>query len=91
MVKVEPAILSCSIRWRRWRRILESERWDADRILGMRTVPLSLDGSDIAFDIQVGMVRPAEMVPRSPGEVLMENKVARKYLRRADFDHWSLS
>ena len=29
------------------------------------------------FDIQVGMERPAEMVPRSPGEVLMENKVAR--------------
>ena len=26
------------------------------------------------------------MVPRDPGEVLMENKVARTYLRRADFE-----
>ena len=51
-----------------------SERWDADRTLGMRAVPFSPGGSDIAFDIQVGMERPAEMVPRSPGEVLMETK-----------------
>ena len=36
------------------RRIPESERWDADRILGMRAVPWSPDGSDNAFDIQVG-------------------------------------
>ena len=50
------------------RRILESERWDAGRILGMRAVPWSPDGSDNAFDIQVGMERSAEMVPRSPGE-----------------------
>ena len=35
------------------------------------------DGSDNAFDIQVGMERPAEIVPRDPGEVLNENKVAR--------------
>ena len=68
------------------RRIPESERWDADRILGIRAVPWSPDGSDNAFDIQVGMERPAEMVPRDPGEVLMENKVARTYLRRADFE-----
>ena len=59
------------------RRIPESERWDADRILEIRAVPWSPDGSDNAFDIQVGMERPAEMVPRDPGEVLMENKVAR--------------
>ena len=39
-----------------------------------------------AFDIQGGMERPAEMVPREPGEVLMESKVARTYLRRADFE-----
>ena len=58
------------------RRIPESERWDADRTLGMRAVPWSPDGSDNAFDIQVGMERPAEMVPRAPGEVLMENQVA---------------
>ena len=45
------------------RRIPESERWDADRILGMRDVPWSQDGSDTAFDIQVEMERPAEMVP----------------------------
>ena len=70
------------------RRIPESERWDADRILGMRAVPWSPDGSDSAFDIQVGMERPAEMVPRDPGEVLMENKVGRTYLRRADFERW---
>ena len=47
------------------RRIPESERWDADRILGMRAVPWSPDGSDNAFDIQVGMERPADMAPRS--------------------------
>ena len=73
------------------RRIPESERWDADRKLGIRAVPWSPDGSDNAFDIQVGMERPAEMVPRDPGEVLMENKVARTYLRRADFERWGLS
>ena len=64
----------------------ESERRDGDRILGMRAVLWSPDASDNAFDIQVGMERPAEMVPRPPSEVLMENKVARTYLRRADFD-----
>ena len=53
-------------------RIPESERWDAGRILEMRAVPWSPDGSDNAFDIQVGMERPAEMVPRPPGEVLRE-------------------
>ena len=57
-------------------RIPESERWDADRILGIRALPWSPDGSDNAFDIQVGMERPAEMV-------LMENKVARTNLPRA--------
>ena len=49
----------------------------------------SPDGSDHAFDIQVGMERLAEMVRRDSGEVLMENKVARTYLRRADFEQWS--
>ena len=48
------------------RRIPESERWDADRTLGMRAVPWSPDGSDDAFDIQVGMERPAELVLRFP-------------------------
>ena len=57
----------------------------------MRAVPWSPDGSDNAFDIQVGMERPAEMVPRPPGEVLMQNKVARTFLRRADFEQWGLS
>ena len=71
------------------RRIPEPERWDADRILGMRAVPWSPDGSDNAFDIQVGMERPAEVVPRSFGEVLMENKLARTYLRRAVFEQTS--
>ena len=66
------------------RRFPESERWDADRILGIR-------GSDNAFDIQVGMERPAEMVHRDPGEVLMENKVGRTNLRRAAFERWGLS
>ena len=69
----------------------ESERWDAGRILEMRATPWSPDGSDNAFDTQVGMERPAEMVPQDPGEVLMENKVARTYLRRADFEQWGLS
>ena len=31
------------------------------------------------------------MVRRSSGEVLMDNKVARTYLRRADFEQWGLS
>ena len=70
------------------RRIPESERWDADRTLGMRAVPWSPDGSDNAFDIQVEMERPTEVVPRAPGEVLMENKVSMTYLRRADFERW---
>ena len=52
---------------------------------------MSPDGSDSTFDIQVGMERPAEVVSRDPGEVLMENKVARTYVRRADFKHWGLS
>ena len=74
------------------RRIPESERWDADRILGMRAVPGWPDGGDNAFDIQVGMERPAEVVPRHQGEVfLMGNTVARTYLRRADFGHTCLS
>ena len=47
------------------RRIPESERWDADRILGMRAVPWSPEGSDTAFGIQVGTERPAEMVPHT--------------------------
>ena len=41
------------------RRIPESERWDADRTRGMQAVPWSPDGNDNAFDIQVGMERPA--------------------------------
>ena len=73
------------------RRISESERWDADRILGMRAVPWYPDGSDNAFDIQVRMERPAEMVPRSPAEVPMENDIARTYLRSADFAQCGLS
>ena len=71
--------------------IFQLERWDADRILGMRAAPWSLDSIDNAFDIQVEVKRPAERVPRSPGEVLMENKVARRYLCRSDFEQWGLS
>ena len=72
------------------RRVPESERWDADSILQKRATPRSPDGSDNAFDIQVGLERPAEMVPRDPGGVLMENKVARTYLRRAGFEQRGL-
>ena len=43
------------------------------------------------FDFQVGVERPAEMVPPLSGEVLMENKVAKTYFRRADFGQWVLS
>ena len=53
-------------------------------------VPWSPDGSGDAFNIQVGLERPAEMVPRSPGEVLMENKVAKTHLCRADFEQRGL-
>ena len=72
------------------KRILESERRDVDKIFGMRAVPWSPDGSDKAFDTQVGMERPAEMMPWAPFDVLMENKVARKYCRTADFAQWGL-
>ena len=72
------------------RRVPESERWDADSIFQVRGTLWSTDGSDDTFDIQVGMERPTEMVPRDPGEVLMENKVARTYHRRADFEKWGL-
>ena len=68
-----------------------SRRDGADRVLGMRAVPWSPDGNDNAFDIQVGMERPRRWCLASPGEVLMENKVARTHLRRADFDQWGLS
>ena len=73
------------------RRIPERERWDADRILGIRAVPWSQDGSAHAFHIQIGTERPAEMVSGSPGEELTENKLARTYFRRADYQHWGLS
>ena len=88
MVVTEQAIKTWSANIRREP---ESERWDADRILRMRATLWSPDGSDNAFDIQVGMEKPAEMVPRDPGGVLMENTVARTYLRRADFEQWGLS
>ena len=51
-------------RWANVRRIPESDSWDANRILGIRAVPWSPDGSDNAFDIQVGMERFVEMVHR---------------------------
>ena len=70
------------------RTIPESESFDVDRILGMRAVQCSPDGSDNAPDIQVGMERPAEMMLALQAKFLMENKVARTYLRRADFDQW---
>ena len=41
-----------------FRRIHESGRWDTDRILGMRAVSWSPDGTHNAFGIQVGMERP---------------------------------
>ena len=59
--------------------------------LTLTSTPWSPDGSDNAFDIHVGMERAAEILRRDPGEVLMENKVARTYLHRADFEQWSLS
>ena len=74
VVVVTEEALAIKTRAANVRRIPESERWDADRILGMRAVPWSPDGSGIAFDIQVGMERPAEMVAHSHGKVLMENK-----------------
>ena len=74
------------------RRVPESERWDAGQDT-RRCEPLR--GPRMAVTMrstsQVGMERPAEMMPRDPGEVLMENKVAVTYLRRADFERWGLS
>ena len=69
------------------RRCPESEKWDADRMLGLRAAPWSPDGSENTFDIRVGMER--RWCLGSPGEVLMENKVARTYLRRAGFERWA--
>ena len=37
------------------------------------------------------MERPAEMMPLTPRDVLMENEVARTYLRRTGFEQWGLS
>ena len=37
------------------RRVPQSERWDAGKIREMRATPWSPDGSDNAFDIQVGI------------------------------------
>ena len=37
------------------------------------------------------MERHAEVVPRAPGEVLVENEVARAYFRRAHCEQWGLS
>ena len=50
------------------RRVPESERWDAVSILQMRATPWSPGGSDNAFDMQVRMERPAEMVPQTQGK-----------------------
>ena len=47
------------------RRVPESERCNADRTLEVRATPWSADGSDNAFDIQVGVERPTKVVPRS--------------------------
>ena len=60
-------------------------------MLQVRATPWSPEGSVNTFDIQVGMERPAEVVPQDPGEVLMENNVARTSFRRADFEQWGLS
>ena len=57
------------------------ERWDADRILGMRAVLWPPDGTDNAFDSQVGMERPAEVVPRSTGEVGVRGFHAREHFQ----------
>ena len=55
----------------------------------MRAVPWSPDGSDGAFDIQVGMDRPA-MVSRDPGEVLMEKRSSEDQPSQSRL-RWSLS
>ena len=60
-------------------------------MLGMRAVPWHPDGSDNASDIQIGMERLSEVMPWVPGDVLIENKVARTYLRRAHFEQWGVS
>ena len=83
VVRVSGLGLTVKTRAANVRRIPESERWFADRVLGMRVVPWSPG----AFNIQVGMARPAEVVPRSPGEM----KLARTYVRIADFERWGLS
>ena len=70
----------------------EEESGNRDSILDrLRAVAWSPDVGGNAFDIQVGMERPAEMALRSLGEVLMENTVASTSLRRADFEQWGLS
>ena len=72
------------------RRILESERWDAHQIFGIRAVSWSPNGSHNAFDIRDGMENPLRR-GSFPDEVLMENKIARTYHRIADFHQRGLS
>ena len=60
-----------------------AEHQESSRVVKQRALP--------AFDLQVSLERPAEIAPRYPDEILMENKVARAYLRRADFEPWGLS
>ena len=74
------------------RRIPESERWDADRTLGIRAVPgLRMAVTMHSIFKSEWRGSPEDIVPRTPGEVLKENKVARTYVRRVDFEQWGLS
>ena len=60
--KWEPRLLAEAVvvteQWLLIKTIHESEGWDTDRILGMRAVSWSPDGTHNAFGIQVGMERP---------------------------------
>ena len=65
------------------RRVPESERWDAGRILQVRATPWSADGSDNAFDIQVETRRDGAPRPgrSADGKQSSEDLPSRSRLR----------
>ena len=74
------------------RTVPESDRWEAERVLGVRelSVVSRWEWQRTQCPSQV-LERPAEVAPRSLVRVPMEDNVARAHLRRSDFERWSLS
>ena len=74
------------------RRVPESDRWEAERVLGVRALRGLQMAVGNALNVQVRCWRdPLRFAPRSQDEVPMEDKVARAHLRRSNCGRWSLS